>query len=258
MSQASFDLSTAGYPWFNAYCGDIDVIGQPKPQLYYKHVLWGQSKLEMAVQRPLPEGRKELISAWGWSDELRSWTWPGHEGRTMKVRVYSSAQEVRLLLNGQDMGVRPVSAETKFRTEFDVPYTPGELKAVALSDGRQVAELAFKTAGKPTKLRLKADRQSIRRDRNDLAYVTVGVEDQSGVLVPNATIPVTFSISGVGELAGMGSANPKDLQSFRQRRTRMFHGKCLAIVRPTGSLGIVTLRVQADGLAPANATLNVG
>ena len=44
------------YPWFISYCGDIDAVGHKKPQSYYRDVLWGQSKLEMAVQRPLPSG----------------------------------------------------------------------------------------------------------------------------------------------------------------------------------------------------------
>jgi beta-galactosidase len=258
VSAASFALSSFDYPWFNAYCGDIDVIGQPKAQLYYKHVLWGVSKLEMAVQRPLPEGRKELISAWGWSDELRSWTWPGHDGRTLKVRVYSSANEVRLLLNGREIGVKPISRETKFKAEFDVPYAPGELKAIALADGRQIAELAFKTVGKPAKLRLKADRQSIRRDRNDLAYVTLEVSDQAADLVPDATIPVSFAITGAGELAGVGTANPKDVQSFGQRSLKTFHGKCLVIVRPTGAAGNAILRAESEGLMPASVTLDFG
>ena len=47
------------FPWFNCYCGDIDLIGQPKPQWFHRRVIWGLSKLEMAVQRPVPEGRTE-------------------------------------------------------------------------------------------------------------------------------------------------------------------------------------------------------
>lgn len=255
---SSFALIFADYPWFNSCCGDIDLIGEAKPQLRYKHVLWGNSKLEMEVQRPVPEGRKELISAWGWSDELRSWTWPGHEGTTLKVRVYSSGDQVRLLLNGRAIGAKPVSAETKFRAEFDVPYAAGELKAVAIAEGNQIAELAFKTAGKPAKLRLRADRQSIRRNRNDLAYVMLEVVDQAGEVVPDATVPVAFSISGAGELAGIGTANPKDVRSFRRQRPATFHGKCLAIVRPTGSAGSVTLQAQAEGLTAASVVLEVG
>src|SRR6267378_533164 len=51
------------FPWFNAYCGDIDLIGNKKPQSYFHDVVWGRSKLEMAVRRVLPEGRKEEITA---------------------------------------------------------------------------------------------------------------------------------------------------------------------------------------------------
>ena len=80
-----------------------------------------------------------------------------------------------------------------------------------MSNGQQIAELAFKTVGKPAKLRLKADRASIRRDRNDLSYVTLEVVDQAGELVPDAVVPVSLSISGAAELAAAGSANPKDV-----------------------------------------------
>jgi beta-galactosidase len=141
--------------------------------------------------------------------ELRSWTWPSLEDRTRKVRVYSTGDQVRLLLNGREVGTKRVSAETGPRTEFHVPYAPGELKAIASLEGKPIAELAFKTAGKPAKLRLKADRQAIGRDRNDLAYVSLPVLDQAEGLEPDASIPVAFEIRGAGELAGIGTANPK-------------------------------------------------
>jgi len=258
MPVSSFLLTSPDYPWFNAYCGDIDLIGEAKPQLHYKRVLWGESKLEMAVQRPLPEGRSEVISAWGWPDELRSWAWPGQEGKTLKVRVYSRGDQVRLLLNGREIGVKPVSAETRFKAEFDVPYAPGELKAIALAHDSQIAELTFVTTGKPARLRLKADRQSIRSDRNDLAYVTLEVLDETGHALPDADVPVAFTIRGPGVLAAVGTANPKDMRSFRRHTPKTFHGKCLAIIRPTGSAGSVTVRADAQGLASDQVVLKVG
>jgi beta-galactosidase len=258
MPISSFLLISPDYPWFNSYCGDIDLIGEAKPQLYYKRVLWGESKLEMAVQRPLPEGRSEVISAWGWSDELQSWTWPGHEGKALKVRVYSCGDQVRLMLNGKEIGVKPVSVETRFKAEFDVSYAPGELRAIALAHGSQIAELAFVTTGKPARLRLKVDRQSIRSDRNDLAYVILEVLDEAGQAVPDADVPVAFTISGPGVLAAAGTANPKDIRSFRRHTPRTFHGKCLAIIRPTGSAGSVTVRVEAQGLGSGEVVLKVG
>ena len=222
------------FPWFNCYCGDIDLIGQPKAQWYHRRVIWGLSKLEMAVQRPVPEGRTEQISPWGWSDELRSWTWPVGVGRVLKVRVYTSGDQVRLLLNGKEVGTAAVSEDTALKAEFDVPYAPGELKAIALSGGKPIAEQVLKTAGEPSQLRLTADRASIRRSRNDLSYVTLEVLDRAGQLVPDAVVPVRISISGAAELAAVGTAHPKDVYSFRQPRLKTFHGRCLAIVRPSG------------------------
>jgi beta-galactosidase len=258
VSFASFMLIFPDYPWFNAYCGDIDLIGDAKPQFLYKCVLWGISPLEMVVQRPIPEGRRQLISAWGWADELKSWTWPGHEGESLGVRVYSKGDQVRLMLNGREIGVKPVSVETQFKAEFDVPYSPGELKAVALMNGSPIAEVVFQTADKPAKLRLKADRPIIQADRNDLAYVTLEVMDKTGHIVPDATLQVSFEISGLGELAATGTANPKDVRSFRQSPTTTYHGKCLAIVRPTGSAGIITLVAKSEGLEPARLILRAG
>jgi beta-galactosidase len=246
------------FPWFNCYCGDIDLIGQPKPQWFHRRVFWGLSKLEMAVQRPVPEGRTETISPWGWSDELRSWTWPGSEGKTVKVRVYSTGDQVRLLLNGKEIGTKAVSAETEWKAEFDVPYAAGELKAEALSNGGKIAELAFKTAGKPARLRLKADRPSIGRSRNDLSYVTLEVLDQAGELVPDAAVAVAISINGAAELAAVGTANPKDVQSFRRLQPKTFHGRCLAIVRPKGTAGVAMVHAYAEGLAPASIEVRVG
>jgi beta-galactosidase len=245
------------FPWFNAWCGDIDLIGGKKPQSYYRDVVWGNSKLEMAVQRPIPAGQTEVLSKWGWSDELRSWTWPGAEGKTLKVRVYSLGDQIRLLLNGKQIGASPVSSRTKLRAEFEVPYVPGELKAIALKNGKELAVLAFKTTGKPSKLAMKADRAQIHKSRNDLSFVTVEVHDQAGNVVPDAAVPVTFSLKGAAELAGVGNANPRDMASFRQSRRTTFRGRCLAVVRPIGTAGSITLRAEAEGLAPATLLIEV-
>jgi beta-galactosidase len=60
------------YPWFNSSCGDIEVISGKKPQSYYRDVLRGRSRLEMAIQRPLPAGTKEELASRGWLDEVRN------------------------------------------------------------------------------------------------------------------------------------------------------------------------------------------
>jgi beta-galactosidase len=104
-------------------------------------------------------------------------------------------------------------------------------------------------------LALKADRAQIHKSRNDLSYVSVEVHDEAGNVVPDAAVPVTFRLKGAGELAGVGNANPKDMASFRQSRRTTFRGRCLAVVRPTGAAGDITLRVEAEGLAPATISI---
>jgi beta-galactosidase len=98
---ASTNVSVGGvaynlpsWPWINAWCGDIDLIGNQKAPSRYRDVVWGLSKFEMAVQRPVPEGKVEKIANWGWSDELESWTWPGSEGKDLAVRFYTSGDRV--------------------------------------------------------------------------------------------------------------------------------------------------------------------
>ncbi|MCK4748449.1 MAG: glycoside hydrolase family 2, partial [Bacteroidales bacterium] len=94
------------WPWYISWCGDIDILGNQKPQSYYRDILWEESKLEMMVVRPVPEGMRSVISMWGWYDELNSWNWEGFEGKPIKVKVYTSYPVVRLELNGEIIGTR--------------------------------------------------------------------------------------------------------------------------------------------------------
>jgi beta-galactosidase len=243
------------WPWHDAWCGDIDVCGFKKPQSYYRDVVWRRSQIEMAVHTPMPAGVWEQVSGWGWPDEMRSWNWAGQEGKPLQVAVYSRCDSVRLELNGKVIGEKPVSAATKLTAKFDVPYQPGELRAVGLVGGKPVASTMLRTAGEPKTIRLTADRSKIRADRNDLSYVTVEVVDQKGNRVPNAAIPIHFTTTGAGELAATGSSAPTDTASFHVPLRTTYQGRCLAILRPKGGAGKITLKAEADGLKPATITV---
>ena len=62
----------------------------------------------MFVHRPVPEGKREVTSSWGFPDELKSWNWSGHEGEKMQVHVYTRSQLVRLELNGRIVGEQTI------------------------------------------------------------------------------------------------------------------------------------------------------
>ena len=243
------------FPWFNAWCGDIDLIGGKKPQSYYRDIVWNRSKLEMLVHVPIPEGHKEAISFWGWPDELPSYTFHGAEGKPLQVNVYTRYDAVRLVLNGKIIGEQNVSTQTKFTAAFNINYEPGELKAIGLKDGKAVDSVLFKTAGKPAAIRLVADRKNIHANSNDLSYITAEVVDAKGQLVPDAEMLLHFDTTGNGEIIATGNANPSGVESMQKPQHKTFRGKCLVIVRPTGKSGTILLKATANRLRSAQVII---
>ncbi len=246
-SQKDSTKAVLPWPWFNAWCGDLDLTGFKKPQSYYRDVVWRNRTIAMAVHSPVPDGMKETVTNWGWPDEQQSWSWPGAEGQPLQVRVFSRSPLVRLELNGKLIGEQHLS-DTTITALFTVPYQAGLLKAKSYENGKLTGSFELVTVGKPHHLQLTADRSVIRADRTDLSYVVVEVVDEKGNRIPSAAIPVSFQITGVGEVAGVGNANPTDLSSFQRPEKTTFSGRCLAIVRPTGMAGTVTLRATAPDL----------
>jgi beta-galactosidase len=243
-----------GWPWNNSWCGDIDIIGNKKPQSYYRDVVWHRSPVAMAVHEPAPEKLLENTSMWGWLNELQSWTWPGAEGKSLSVRVFSRAHMVRLLLNGKVIGEQEIRGGS-ITAVFNVPYEPGSLKAVNIENGKETDSIEFKTTGLPKRIRMTADRTTIKENRNDLSYVMVEVVDANDQVVPTADIPVQFSITGSGEIAGVGNADPTDISGFQKPEKKTFRGKCLVIVRPQGKSGTIKLKAWADGLSEGEVTI---
>jgi beta-galactosidase len=197
------------------------------------------------------------VSYWGWPDEYPHWNWNGNEDKPLQVSVYTTGDEVRLTLNGREIGTQKVSPETKLTATFTVPYEPGELKAVAYSNGSEIAQKIFKTTGTPEAIKLTADRADIKADRNDLAYVKIEILDEFGQLVTDATKQVKITVSGDGEMVGSGNACPWDMNSVGKTTISTFHGKALVIVRPYEKAGSIKINVTCEGLTEGTVTIPV-
>lgn len=131
------------------------------------------------------------------------WTWPGEEGKTRSVKVYSNLEEVELYLNGTSRGVKRAATGGALPHPpriWQVAYQPGTLRAVARGRG-QIAEEVRRTAGPPHHIALESDAPQLRSgDRDSLAYITARVMDQQQTVVPSAYHPITFTCYGPGEL----------------------------------------------------------
>ncbi|HPF52226.1 MAG TPA: glycoside hydrolase family 2 TIM barrel-domain containing protein [Draconibacterium sp.] len=238
----------SAWPNFVAECGDIDITGEKRAQMIYRDVLWDNSLLEVSVHEPIPDGFAENLGGWGWPKEYQSWTWKGEEGKPLDVRVFTKAQQVRLELNGKVVGEKNLGNDDKYIAEFKVPYQAGELKAIALENGKEIASKVLRTAGEPASIKLTADRTEITANRNDLSFVKIEIVDGNGIVVPTDSIPIKLEISGNGELAASGNANPGDMDSVNKAVVNSWKGKAQAIVRPFAKAGEITLKAHAEGL----------
>ena len=262
-----------GWPYFVSGCGDIDMLGFKKAQSYYRDVIWNRSQLEIGVQVPDTLGRKQMISLWGWYDEIPCWTWPGFEGKTITIDVYTRCTSVRLELNGKIIGEQKVTANfnedkrtgdynmkfipaTQLTAQFNVPYQTGELKAIGLIDGKEVVSKILASAGAQKKIVLTAERSSIKANRNDLAYIKVEVADENGNIIPSANTPINFTIEGSGELAAAGNASPDQMTSFKQPACKLYHGKSLVIIRPFKKQGKIVVKATSGKLLPGTVEIN--
>jgi beta-galactosidase len=245
-----------GFPWHSAQCGDIDLIGYRKPQSYYRDILWnGGDRVYATVRLPEPEGKKTVVAGWAVFPTLPSWTWPGQEGKTLQVEVYSGVERVRLYLNDKLIGEKPTGREQEFKAMFDVPYAAGTLKAVGVRGDRAVAESVLKTTGRPTRLKLTADRPTVQADGQDLAFVTVEAVDAEGRLVMSADAEAHFAIEGPGIIAAAGNADGRDNESYQSVQRRLFQGRALVVVRTSKQGGSIRLTATAPGLSEANVTI---
>ena len=137
---------------------------------------------------------------------------------------------------------------------FDVPYEPGELKAVAYRGGKRIGETVMKTAGEPVALKLTVE-PKLADDPGALAWVQVDVLDANGVRNPLAMNRVNFKLDGPGKILGVGNGNPHEFEAFTETAShQLFFGKAMAVIRRDGP-GELTLTVSAEGLAPARAAI---
>ncbi len=247
------------FPWNLAFCGDIDICGWKRPQSYYRDALWKENQLSIWVTPPKPSfeenPNRQSWSKWHWFDVVPDWNWSGHESRPLRVDVYSSCEEAELLLNGKPLGRKRTDRASRFTATWDVPYQPGELKAIGYRGGKQVSSTVLKTARDVSEIAVAADRDRITADGQDLSYVTVELRDASGTRHPKAEHPVAFKVDGPGTIVGVGNANPVSLESYQRPERKAWQGRALAIVRSGNAPGDIRLRVKSPGLPDKEITI---
>jgi beta-galactosidase len=230
--------------------GALDTCGFKKDSFYFYQSIWTDAPMVHL---------------------LPHWNWPERVGRMVPVVAYSNCAVVELFLNGRSLGAKarefpsqgsagswngyalPQIEATTADLQFvwDVPYEPGELKAVGYDrHGAVVAGAEVRTAGPAASLEVTVDRSPLASDRRDVAHVTIRALDAKGVFVPLASNLLTFELSGPAKLIGLDNGDPASHASYQGSTRALFNGMALALVQATAQDGDVVLTVRADGLSP--------
>ena len=131
-----------------------------------------------------------------------------------------------------------------------IPLVP-----VATRGDRAVAEIVLITTGIPARLRLSADRTSVRANGQDLSFVTVVAVDTEGRWQPNADHEVQFSISGPGVIAAVGNGDGQDAAPYQSDLRKLFQGRALVVVRTSKRSGPIRLVASTPDLGSGTVTI---
>jgi beta-galactosidase len=221
------------WPSTSSFFGIMDICGFPKLAFHQHRAQWIDDAPVLAIQP--------------------HWNWPGREGQPIRVVVLSNAERVTLALNGKPIGEQTV--DRLKQPEFQVPYAPGRLEAVAYRGGREIARATIETVGPAVALRLTPDRRVMAGDGDDAQPVTLDAVDAKGRHVATVNLPAAFKIEG-GEIIGLGNGNPNDHDPEKGNARKLFNGLAQIIVRAGAGRGKLRLTATAPGLRPATLVVD--
>jgi beta-galactosidase len=224
------------WPNINSHFGLMDVCGFPK-NIYYYYQSWWSDKDVLHISP--------------------HWNWPGKVGQPIQVWVNSNAGDVELFLNGKSFGKKTMAPNGHL--EWEVPYQPGTLKAVASRNGRKLTT-QVETTGEPAKVILAVDRKSFSSNGKDAIVIKVSVTDNENREVPDAGNLVQFTLKGDAKFIGVGNGDPSSHEPDKCRdsqwQRKLFNGKCQIIVQSGRTPGSIEIEARSEGLTSGSVKLD--
>ena len=217
------------WPSRSSYFGIVDLAGLPKDRFYLYRSHWNKNEHTIHL--------------------LPHWTWTGREGQVTPVYCYTDYPSAELFVNGKSQGRITKNKDSRldrYRLRWqNVKYEKGEIKVVVYDEqGNKAGEKTVKTAGKPAKLQLTADRSTIAADGSDLAFITVSLTDKNGTLCPDADHSLEFKVTGAATFNSVCNGDATSLEVFTEPTMKLFHGQLVVVVQASTAPGKATLSVR--------------
>ena len=249
------------WPSRGLHTGLLDFGSFPKPRGWFRASLWCEEPVCYigSMEKRLPRRwrnanlpPREFVSP----DAPDVWNYEA-EGTEVRVFCYTNCPQARLLLNGKEVGEMKPREDKEGIIFWDVPYTPGQLKAEACdAQGNVQATYVISTSGRPYQIRAVVDKAEIGAV-NHVAHITVEVLDEDGNVVKLADNNIRCEVEGPARLLGLEGSDNSDMGDYRDNLQRVYMGRLLAYIGTTGETGRVTVRFTSPLLKSAEASFDV-
>ena len=226
------------YDTKNSYFGQIDTAGFRKDSSYIFQSEWTDCQTAPFVH---------IFPYWDFS-----------EGQETDVRVATNLPCAELFLNGKSLGKKEIDHKhgTVLTANYLIPYEKGELFAIGYdSDGNERAREVICSFGETARLVLKADKETLKANCEDLIFLEITAIDEKGSFVANANNRVFVKVSGAGRLVGLDNGDSTDFEQYKGTSRRLFNGKLAAIIAAKNYEGEITVEVCSPELPKETITL---
>ena len=214
-----------------ANAGDLDITGFRRPASYYREIVFGLRKDPyIAVQPPEHFAHHRIPWPWTLTDTLSSWTWPGYEGKPIRIEVFADCDELSLCQDGKLIKKQTFDGEKPYRFFFETIYHPGELTAVAFKNGTECGRSSLVTAGWNLHLELSVDMPQ-EGANSRLVFLAVELLDDNRVLCMQKDMGIRVEIEGEAVLLGLGSADPCSAYGYQGDETALYNGRALLCLK---------------------------
>ncbi len=241
--------------------GLLDFGSFAKPRGHFRASLWCDTPVcyigtYPASARPNRNGGNRIpVSA----EALDTWNY--EEGQTIRVVCYTNAAQAKLMLNGKQVGEPKPYDMSNGIIYWDIPYMPGELKAVSMDkSGKETASYTIKTSGRPYAIRARFDNakgEVADESQSGLNHLLIEIVDEEGNLVRLADNNITCRIEGGAFLLGLEGSDNTDMSNYHDNRQRVYNGRLLAYIRNSSRQGEVTVHLSSPLLKGCTVKYNI-
>lgn len=234
------------WPNVVSFYGLLDLCGFDKPVANFYRAWWGRNESFVYASPP----------------------WAASSGASITITAVAAAASLQLAVNGVSVGGPEPVTHLGFTTWSNVKFSAGNFTVSSFDlSGAPLGVFVSRTPGPPAALRATVDWSgsaqggALKGDLRDAALVAVAVVDSNGVVVSDARVNVTFSVTGPGELAGLCNGDHQNHAPGQGISTLPTYGglvrAALRGTSPTGAPLKLSVSADGDGLTGAEIQIDV-